>query len=232
MSRNNTSPLIVALDTSDIGRVQFLLDLLDPSKCRLKVGKELFTAHGPVVIDLLHQRGFDVFLDLKFHDIPNTVAKACYVAAEMGVWMLNVHAMGGLPMLEAACEAVDKSQHAPILIGVTVLTSMDESQWARLSMPMTIGDYAFKLAQLAQQAGLSGVVCSAHEVLDIKKQLGDEFIAVTPGIRMETDAKGDQKRVMTPAQAKASGVDYMVMGRPITESEDPGRAVENILCSL
>ena len=227
-----TSPVIVALDFPFQEQALELTDRLDPAKCRLKVGKELFTREGPAILQALHGRGFDVFLDLKFHDIPNTVAKACAVAADMGVWMLNVHASGGRRMMEAAREAVEQAGTGTLLIAVTVLTSMERSDLAEVGLDIEPREQVIRLAQLAQYCGLHGVVCSAQEATDLRHQLGTDFKLVTPGIRPADSASDDQRRTMTPSQALAAGVDYMVIGRPITQADQPDQALDTILASL
>ena len=221
-------PVIVALDYDSEAEVMSLVSQLSPSQCRLKVGKQLFTALGPTIVEKLQHMGFDIFLDLKFHDIPNTVAKAVLAACELGVWMVNVHAMGGLAMLRAAREAVDgyvKSK--PLLIGVTLLTSMAEADLFQMGLTQAPLDYVKRLASLASQAGLDGVVCSAHEAPQLRQQFGDAFVLVTPGIRLDADCQ-DQKRVMTPQAAIDNGSNYLVMGRSITQAEHPPVILQQI----
>ncbi|MDO6682980.1 orotidine-5'-phosphate decarboxylase [Oceanobacter sp. 5_MG-2023] len=227
-----TSPIVVALDYPSSEGALATARLLDPASCRVKVGKELFTAAGPSVIEQLHGLGFDVFLDLKFHDIPNTCAKAVAAAADLGVWMVNVHASGGRRMMEAARNELDKRSNPPLLIGVTVLTSMDGSDLAELGLTVTPEQQVARLASLAQSSGLDGVVCSANELAVIRQHCGAEFKTVTPGIRPSWSMNQDQKRVMTPEQAMAAGVDYLVIGRPITQAENPAAACQKILDSL
>lgn len=226
------SPVIVALDFPHGDAALGTADLLDPKSCRVKVGKELFTREGPAIVKALHDRGFEVFLDLKYHDIPNTVAKACTVAAEMGVWMLNVHASGGPRMLEAARQAVEQTGSGSLLIAVTVLTSMDKSDLQAIGLGCDPQEQVMRLAKLTQAAGLDGVVCSAQEATLLKQNLGQEFKLVTPGIRPANADAGDQRRVVTPAQAKADGVDYMVIGRPIAQAQNPAGALSDILATL
>jgi orotidine-5'-phosphate decarboxylase len=215
------SRVIVALDYADANSAMALVDRLDPAACKLKIGKELFTAAGPAFVANMAQRGFDVFLDLKFHDIPTTVAQACKSAAALGVWMLNVHALGGRAMLNAAREAIDATTVKPKLIAVTVLTSMAEADLREVGIEAGAAETVMKLAQLAADCGLDGVVCSAHEAQAIRERLGDGFLRVTPGIRLPEDAAGDQKRIMTPQRATASGASYLVIGRPVTRAADP-----------
>jgi len=194
---------------------------LDPSLCRVKVGKELFTSAGPAILDGLHNAGFEIFLDLKFHDIPNTVAGAVRAAAAHGVWMINVHATGGERMMVAAKEAVDKSTHKPLLIAVTVLTSMQESDLATIGVNVDIKSQVKALASLAEKSGLDGVVCSAHEAEFLRELHKSGFLKVTPGIRLAGDDASDQRRVMTPQKAIDNGADYLVIGRSVTGSANP-----------
>ncbi len=214
-------PIIVVLDFPDAKSALALAVCLDPAICRVKVGKELHTAAGPQVIDDLMLRGFEVFLDLKFHDIPNTVASACRVAASQGVWMMNVHASGGSRMMLAAREALDFAQVKPLLIGVTVLTSLSDADMVDIGFSGTARDNVMRLATLTKACGLDGVVCSAAEATSLRAALGAEFRLVTPGIRLADDAKGDQQRVVTPTDAIELGVDYLVIGRSITHAKDP-----------
>jgi len=220
--------IVVALDFADASSALKLVDALDPKLCRVKVGKELFTAAGPQLVETLVNKDFGVFLDLKFHDIPNTVAKACEAASRLGVWMLNVHASGGLAMMESAKEGVAKSGHTPLLIAVTVLTSMDQMTLHQVGVPGRLADQVLNLAKLTQKAGLDGVVCSALEAIDLRNALGDKFLLVTPGIRPANVALNDQTRVMTPALALSFGASYLVIGRPITQAENPLEALEKI----
>ena len=225
--------VVVALDFDNQTDAFAFVDKIQPSDCRLKVGKEMFTYFGPDFVKALVERGFDVFLDLKFHDIPNTVAKAVSAAAELGVWMVNVHASGGLKMMEKAKEALlPYGDKAPLLIAVTVLTSMSEDDLAGLGITKSPAEQVQHLANLTKAAGLDGVVCSAQEAELLKKQLGDNFKLVTPGIRPEGASVDDQKRVMTPVQAINVGVDYLVIGRPITKATDPHQVLQDINHSL
>lgn len=214
-------PVIVALDFPQPKPALELVARLDSAQCRVKVGKELFTAAGPQLVDTLVQRGFDVFLDLKFHDIPNTVAGACKAAASLGVWMLNVHALGGEAMLRAAREAVDKSSHQPLLIGVTILTSLGDHEMQSVGLQGTVAENVLRLAKLVKQTGLDGVVCSSQEAQMLRMQLGAKFALVTPGIRPAGAVKDDQSRVLTPVEALRAGANYLVLGRPITQAVDP-----------
>jgi orotidine-5'-phosphate decarboxylase len=215
------SNVIVALDYDNKHSALTLADRLDPKYCRVKVGKELFTAAGPSVVKELSDRGFDVFLDLKFHDIPNTVAKALSAAADLGVWMANVHASGGSRMMSAAKQALGNSGSDMLLIGVTVLTSMDTSDLEEVGIKRTLSDQVLHLASMTKDSGLDGVVCSAQEARTLKESLGKDFKLVTPGIRLANSAADDQRRIVTPSDAMALGSDYLVIGRPITQSTDP-----------
>lgn len=222
------SPLIIALDYTSMDAALCMADRLDPERCRLKVGKELFTRSGPAVIDALHGRGFELFLDLKFHDIPNTVAGAVQAAAEQGVWMVNVHASGGRRMMEAARERLDTQRLNTRLIAVTVLTSMQDEDLHGVGVNASLSTQVERLAQLADDCGMDGVVCSAHEAGRLARLCGETFLKVTPGIRPLAAQKGDQRRVMTPAQAMAAGSTHLVVGRPITAAEDPMAALAGI----
>lgn len=222
------SRIIVALDFPAAEPALALAMQLDPERCRVKVGKELFTMAGPALINELVARGFDVFLDLKYHDIPATVAAACRAAAGLGVWMINVHASGGRRMLEAAAEAVRQSHHKPLLIAVTVLTSLSETEFAELGHERTIEQQVSALAGLSQACGLDGIVCSAQEAAVLRRQLKSDFLLVSPGIRPAGSDAGDQRRIMTPADAVRAGVDYMVIGRPITRATNPLAALQAI----
>ncbi len=227
------SPLIVVLDYSSLAECMALVDQLDPSQCRVKVGKELFVSAGPQVVEILQQRGFDVFLDLKFHDIPNTVAQAVNAAADLGVWMVNVHASGGRRMMTAAREILAKrSGPVPLLIGVTVLTSLSDKELQEVGLERSAEAQVNALAALAQDCGLDGVVCSAWEAQSLQVQRGKDFCLVTPGIRPAGSDHNDQRRVMTPAEALTAGSHYLVIGRPITQAADPAAACSDILQSL
>jgi orotidine-5'-phosphate decarboxylase len=217
--------IIVALDYADALSALTLVRQLDPSLCRLKVGKELFTATGPAFVEQLVKLNFGVFLDLKFHDIPNTVAKACSAASNLGVWMLNVHASGGLEMMQAAQAAVNEQAKPPILIAVTVLTSMNQANLTQIGVAADLPSHVMNLAKLTQQAGLNGVVCSAQEATMLRAALGAEFCLVTPGIRPLNASQDDQSRIVTPAKALQNGASYLVIGRPITQASEPLKAL-------
>ncbi|WP_017445250.1 orotidine-5'-phosphate decarboxylase [Gayadomonas joobiniege] len=233
MKENSQSPVIVALDYNDANKAMDLVACLSPQKCRLKVGKEMFTLMGPEFVKALVNKGFDVFLDLKFHDIPVTTAKACRAAADLGVWMVNVHASGGLKMMQTAKQMLaEHSQTPPLLIAVTVLTSMDHSDLQGIGIQTSPEQQVVNLAKLTQTAGLDGVVCSAQEAKALKAQLGTEFKLVTPGIRPAGSDAGDQKRIMTPATALKAGSDYLVIGRPITGADNPAQALDEIIASI
>jgi orotidine-5'-phosphate decarboxylase len=218
--------IIVALDYPDQSSVLTFADSVSPDLCRLKVGKEVFTHSGPELVRALVDRGFDVFLDLKFHDIPTTVAKAVSAALDLGVWMLNVHALGGSRMMQAAREALEQQGGGSKLVAVTVLTSMRDNDLAELGLKMPAGELAAKLSGLAMQCGFHGVVCSAQEARGIADQCGESFLRVTPGIRPVSPSLGDdQRRIMTPLQAVDGGSNYLVIGRPVTQSVDPVAAL-------
>lgn len=227
-----SSRLIIALDFATAEQALAFVEPLTPAQCKLKVGFELFVAAGPEFVRQLTGRGFDVFLDLKFHDIPNTVASACKAAAGLGVWMINVHAAGGAKMMTAAREALQGVENPPQLIAVTVLTSMDKAQLAGTGVAADPAQQVQHLAQLAAASGLDGVVCSAQEALMLRQLLGTDFLLVTPGIRPAGSDQGDQSRVMTPAQAKEAGVSYVVVGRPITQAADPQAVIAQINADL
>lgn len=229
---NSSSRVIVAMDFDNQHSALQLAEQLDPSQCRLKVGKELFTVAGPQLVKALVERNFDVFLDLKFHDIPNTTAHAVSAAADLGVWMTNVHASGGSRMMSAAKQALEQQGSSMLLIGVTVLTSMDDTDIAELGIDRSPTAQVEHLARLAQQAGLHGVVCSAQEASTLKAELGADFKLVTPGIRLPDSAADDQRRVVSPSEAMALGSDYLVIGRPITQSANPFETLVQINRSL
>ncbi|MBU2985801.1 orotidine-5'-phosphate decarboxylase [Saccharophagus degradans] len=224
--------LVIALDFDTQESCLELVDQLDPTLCRLKIGKELFTSCGPKIVEKIQWKGFDVFLDLKFHDIPNTVAKAVKAAAELGVWMVNVHASGGEKMMLAAREALEGYQVKPLLIAVTVLTSMSDEDLKALGITVSAAEQVQRLAALAKQAQMDGVVCSAQEVVQLKASLGEEFKMITPGIRPSFAGNDDQTRIMTPEQALKAGSDYLVVGRPVTQADDPLRALEQIAAEM
>ncbi len=225
-------PIIVALDYPDADSARAVVARLDPALCRLKVGKELFVAAGPDFVRDLVGRGYLVFLDLKFHDIPNTVAQACKAAARLGVWMVNVHASGGPRMLAAARQALEDLERRPLLIAVTVLTSMGPEELAAVGVSGATEEQVLRLALLTGQAGLDGVVCSALEAPALRRAMGPDFKLVTPGIRPAGSATGDQTRILTPLQALAAGADYLVIGRPITQAADPVEALKRISAEI
>lgn len=225
--------VIVALDYPDQHQALAMAAQLDPQKCRVKVGKELFTRCGPSIVEALQLKGFDVFLDLKFHDIPNTTAKAVRAAAELGVWMVNVHASGGRRMMEAARNELEQVKSSnTLLIGVTVLTSMERSDLLELGIDAEPLEHVKRLAKLTESSGLHGIVCSAQEVTPLRQIIGADFKLVTPGIRPADADVGDQKRIMTPADAIIAGSDYLVIGRPITKAESPIEALAKIDAEL
>jgi len=229
----NDAKVVVALDFDNKEDALAFVDKIQSNDCRLKVGKEMFTYFGPEFVKELTSRGFDVFLDLKFHDIPNTVAKAVTAAAELGVWMVNVHASGGSEMMIKAKQALEKyGDKAPLLIAVTVLTSMGEEDLLGLGITKSPAEQVMALAKLTKEAGLDGVVCSAWEAESLKTNLGSDFILITPGIRPAGTPSDDQKRIMTPAEAIEVGVDYLVIGRPITKAENPQNVLQSINSSL
>ncbi|MGE0558499.1 MAG: orotidine-5'-phosphate decarboxylase [Burkholderiales bacterium] len=233
MSKDRNGPrIIVALDYADAPEALGLAQRLDPVRCRVKVGKELFTAAGPGLVEQLVDRGFDVFLDLKYHDIPNTVAAACKAAAALGVWMLNVHASGGSAMMQTARAALDGLQQPPLLIAVTVLTSLGADDLRDIGHAEGPQALAERLAKLAVACGLDGVVCSAQEAKTLRQACGQDFRLVTPGIRLADAAQDDQKRIMTPALAVANGADYLVIGRPITRAADPLAVIDRIAAEI
>lgn len=225
--------VVVALDFDNKANALSFVDKVQPSDCRLKVGKEMFTYFGPEFVKSLTHKGFDVFLDLKFHDIPNTVAKAVKASADLGVWMVNVHASGGSKMMIAAKDALSSyHKDSPLLMAVTVLTSMGQDDLLGLGITKTPAEQVTALATLANQSGLDGVVCSAWEAEALKQSQGKEFKLITPGIRPAGSSADDQKRIMTPRQAIDVGVDYLVIGRPITQADDPHSVLQDINRSL
>ncbi|NQZ27999.1 MAG: orotidine-5'-phosphate decarboxylase [Colwellia sp.] len=229
----NDPKVVVALDFDKKQDALSFVDKINPADARLKVGKEMFTYFGPEFVKTLTGKGFDVFLDLKFHDIPNTVAKAVTAAADLGVWMVNVHASGGSQMMTKAKQALDNyGKDAPLLIAVTVLTSMNEADLRGLGINKTPAEQVNFLANLTKQSGLDGVVCSAWEAEQLKLNLGKEFKLITPGIRPAGSAQDDQQRIMTPSQAIDVGVDYLVIGRPITKADDPQLVLQQINASI
>ena len=224
--------IIVALDVNNQRDALALADQMDPKLCRLKVGKELFTQLGPKIIHDLHNRQFEVFLDLKFHDIPNTTAQAVLAAADLGVWMVNIHASGGREMMETTVERLNQHAHQTHLIAVTVLTSMSDKDLKEIGIRENTQNHVLNLAKLAKDCGVEGVVCSAQEAKNLKQHLGKEFLLVTPGIRPADSAQNDQKRIVTPQQAIQDGVDYLVIGRPITKADKPNEQLISIYQSI
>jgi len=229
-STDSDSKIIVALDYSNEEQALEFVNKVTPDLCKLKIGKELFTTAGPRFVEKIVEKNFDVFLDLKFHDIPNTVMKACNAASELGVWMVNVHALGGKTMMQAAKEGVNNSSTK--LIAVTILTSMGQEDLSQIGIQTPVQEQVVNLASLTHEAGLDGVVCSAKEVSILRQSLGDDFLLVTPGIRPKGNATSDQKRVMTPAEALNAGSSYLVIGRPITQSDSPIATLESILSEI
>lgn len=232
MVNNAPSPIIIALDFSKPQQALAFAQQLGTHRCRVKVGKELFTRSGANLVETLVEQGFQVFLDLKFHDIPNTVAHACVAAAELGVWMVDVHAFGGRDMLLAARDALEKFTPRPLLIAVSILTSLNENDLFALGLHGSLEDNVLRLARLTHACGLDGLVCSPHEIAPIRASLGQELQLVTPGIRPNPTVQDDQKRTMTPAQALSLGTNYLVIGRPITQAPDPLKALIDIEASL
>jgi len=228
MAPRNDPKIIVALDYQTAPPAIEFADRVQPSLCRLKVGKELFTASGPALLEQLIKRGFEIFLDLKYHDIPNTVAQACRVAASLGVWMVNVHALGGRRMMEAAHDVIVRETRQTKLIAVTVLTSMSTQDLAEVGINAEPKDMVLRLAKLAKACGLDGVVCSAQEATKLREECGTDFCLVTPGIRPAHSSVDDQSRVMTPVAAMKAGSDYLVIGRPITQASDPAQTLIEI----
>ena len=226
------SPVIVALDNATMDSALALADNLDPTLCRLKVGKELFTRCGPTIVEALHQRQLEVFLDLKFHDIPNTTAQAVLAAAELGVWMVNVHASAGYDAMALAKQRLLDGNYETLLIAVTVLTSMNGDSLSQIGIKDDLDTQVSRLAQLTQKAGLDGVVCSAQEAKVLKSLCGTDFKLITPGIRLPEDNADDQHRICTPKQALSDGADYLVIGRSITQSDNPAAKLQKILQSI
>ena len=222
------SPIIVALDMES-ERALELAKKLNPLECKVKVGSQLFTADGPIIIEKLNELGFDIFLDLKFHDIPNTVKKAVEAVIKMGVWMLNVHSLGGKEMLRAAYEVVEKVSIKPLLVGVTVLTSLNDKALKEVGLGLNTEDQVLLLAELCQTEGLNGVVCSANELSVLRKHLEEDFLLVTPGIRSSGQESDDQKRISTASEAISNGADYIVIGREISNEIDPSKKIRQIL---
>ena len=222
------SPIIVALDIES-ERALELAKKLNPQECKVKVGSQLFTVDGPIIIEKLNELGLDIFLDLKFHDIPNTVKKAVEVAIKMGVWMLNVHSLGGKEMLRAAYEVVEKVSIKPLLVGVTVLTSLNDKSLKEVGLGLNTEDQVLLLAELCQTEGLNGVVCSANELSVLRKHLEEDFLLVTPGIRSSGQESDDQKRISTASEAISNGADYIVIGREISNEIDPSEKIRQIL---
>jgi orotidine-5'-phosphate decarboxylase len=224
--------IIVALDAKSQCDALTIAEQLDPALCRVKVGKELFTHEGPTVVKALHDKGFEVFLDLKFHDIPNTTAQAVCAAADLGVWMVNVHAAGGRKMMETCVERLKAGNYQTQLIAVTVLTSMGREDLKDIGLDIEPFQQVQRLAKLTQESGLDGVVCSAQEAKMLRETLGQDFALVTPGIRPDGSNADDQKRIVTPKQAMLDGSTHMVIGRPITKSDNPRQTLKDILATL
>jgi len=237
MAQYTDPKIIIALDYADKESAITMAKQLSPQLCRIKIGKELFVNTGPQLVEEIAKMGFDIFLDLKFHDIPNTVAGACRAAANLGVWMVNVHASGGIKMMEAAREAIANSSHKPLLIAVTILTSLDNIALKEIGYHLDTQQQVLRLAKLAKQAGLDGIVCSPLETQLIRSEITQaendkEFLLVTPGVRPKGSKVNDQSRIMTPNQALESGSNYLVIGRPITAVENPLKALEQIASEI
>jgi orotidine-5'-phosphate decarboxylase len=228
----STHKVTVALDFANPADAKTLVSQLSPEFCNLKVGKELFTTAGPAFIEYLHSKNFKVFLDLKFHDIPTTVKKACEAASQLGVWMINVHASGGSQMLEAALEGTSKAKQPPLLIAVTVLTSMDQKTLEEIGVSRNLDEQVLQLAKLTEKSGLQGIVCSAKDLGFLKDKFNSSFLFVTPGIRMTDDVANDQVRTMTPLEAIKAGSNHLVIGRPITQSKNPSKTLEKIYLEI
>ena len=227
-----TSPIIIAVDKHNLNDALSLADSLDPALCRLKVGKELFTVCGIQIVKAFHERGFEVFLDLKFHDIPNTTAQAVLSAADMGVWMTNIHAMVGTDTMRLCKSRLQDGGYDTLLIAVTVLTSMTQPNLSELGIQRSVSEQVRHLAGLTHDSGLDGVVCSAQEAQLLKQKFGKQFRLITPGIRLVEDAKDDQARICTPAQALQNGSDYLVIGRSITNASNPNDKLHTILAGI
>lgn len=228
MTHAPNSSVIVALDFNHAQEALHFARRLNPALCQLKIGKELYTASGRSLAESLINQGFKLFLDLKYHDIPHTVAQACKVAAQMGIWMLDIHVLGGRRMMEAAMNALSQFHHRPLLVGVTILTSMETSDLHELGLAGSPNEWVLHLATLAKNSGLDGVVCSPHEAAELRSSLGQKFILVTPGVRLNKVIADDQRRIMLPEEALVAGSDYLVMGRPITQAEDPVAILQKI----
>ena len=228
----SNSRIILALDFSTRELADSLVSRLSPESCRLKIGFELFMSSGPDFIEDLAEKGFDVFLDLKLHDIPNTVASACNVAANLGVWMINLHASGGRRMMEAARETLDNYKNPPLLVGVTVITSLQQSELQEVGFQGPPSLNVLRLATLAKECALDGIVCSPREVLEVKQRVGSDLLLVTPGIRPWDTSVDDQKRIMTVKDALQVGSDFLVIGRPVTKSPDPVVALQEIQTTI
>lgn len=221
------SPIIIALDL-DFKDSLNLARKLDPNKCKLKVGSQLFTSSGPKVVTILKDLGFEIFLDLKFHDIPNTVSSSVLSSIELGVWMVNVHASGGEEMLEAAVSVLKKVEKRPLLIGVTLLTSLDQISIEKIGIKINLKDQVIRLTKMCKEKGLDGVVCSPQEISDLRKEIGKDFLLVTPGIRTNSNLVHDQKRTATPKEAIENGANYIILGRDVLQSINPSKEVEKI----
>jgi orotidine-5'-phosphate decarboxylase len=226
------SPLIIALDFENPERAFSLAEQLGNKRCRVKIGQELFTRSGPALVEKLVSLGFDVFLDLKFYDIPNTVSRACLAAADLGVWMINVHALGGRDMLLAAREALEKRQQRPLLVAVTILTSLDRVDLYGIGLHGMLEENVLRLARLSHNCGLDGIVCSPHEIVQVRRAAGSDFKLVTPGVRPADSSQDDQKRIMAPEEALKLGADYLVIGRPVTAASEPLQALLDIEASI
>ena len=232
IKNSKAQKIILALDFDSESETLNFIERLDPKLCKLKIGKQLFVREGPKIVTSMIDRGFDVFLDLKFHDIPNTTVKACEAAADMGCWMVNIHAFGGRIMMEAVANSFARLKAPPLLVSVTVLTSFDGQEISRIGLNKTLDNQVELLAKLSYDSGIDGVVCSALEIGKIKKSVGSKFIYVTPGIRVLGDAMHDQSRVVTPEKAILLGSDYIVIGRSITSDKDPLKKLKQINLNL